>query len=396
MRSFFTDTVPEFTVTQITDVLQRLLHETFYCVKVRGEISGVSRPSSGHVYLTLKDSNSIINAVCWNGTRIKEQFCDGLEVVCTGHISIYQSRYQLIITDMVLAGPGKLAAMLAERKKKLESEGIFDPARKKKLPMLPMKIGVITSPTGAVIRDILSRIEERFPSHVVIWPVQTQGLLASSMVIDAIAGFNNSTDPPDVLIVARGGGSLEELWPFNDEDLARAVAASKIPVVSAIGHETDYTIIDYAADVRASTPTAAVEIVLPEKRKLVERISNQLIRSKNSCERVIKLHENRLLKFKGILAETRSKILHMGQLTTEYRKTIRHLLHVILLKKRQKLEALVQRLNYYDQQNILNVGYTVICDINGNQICSANDLSANDTVIIRWKDGQRRALIITD
>ncbi|QLL67154.1 Exodeoxyribonuclease 7 large subunit [Anaplasma phagocytophilum] len=393
LRSFSND-IPEFTVTEITGVLQRFMQETFYSIKVRGEISGLSRPNSGHVYFTLKDSNSVINAVCWNGTRLKVQFCDGLEVVCTGYLSVYQSKYQLIVTDMTLAGYGKLAAMLAELKKKLELEGLFSPARKKKLPFLPTKIGVITSPTGAVISDIISRVKQRFPSNVVVWPVQVQGDRASAMVIEAIKGFNSFADPPHVIIVARGGGSFEDLWPFNDEELARTVAASKIPIVSAIGHETDFTIIDYAADLRASTPTAAVELVLPEKSKLVASINEKFVRTKISFERIVKMQEYRLLRLYGILTEKKNSLLQKSRVALEYQQKIRYLLQVSLLRKRQYLESLMQRLSYYDSKHILGVGYAIVRDEHEKQISSVEALSTNDTITIELKDGKRRAIII--
>ncbi|MFV9838451.1 MAG: exodeoxyribonuclease VII large subunit [Aaplasma endosymbiont of Hyalomma asiaticum] len=396
MKSFFTDSnIPEFTVTEVTEVLQRLLNETFYCIRVRGEVSGVSKPSSGHTYFTLKDGGSAINAVCWRGTKLKAQFSDGMEVICTGYLSVYQSKYQLIVSDMSLSGYGKLAAMLAELKKKLESEGIFSLARKKKLPMLPIKLGVVTSPTGAVIRDILNRVLQRFPLHVVIWPVQVQGPRASAMIINAINGFNSALDPPDVIIVARGGGSVEDLLPFNDEILARTVAASNIPIVSAIGHETDFTIIDYAADLRAATPTAAVELVLPVKGQVLESIAEKFTRIKNSFEKIVKLQEYRLLRLHGTLVKTKSGLLQMNRVADKYMEKIFRLLQVMILKKTQHLDGLMKRLSYYDKQHILSVGYTIIRNGSGQQIGSAGATSTNDTVTIEWKDGKRRALIIS-
>ena len=382
-------------MTEVTEVLQRLLNETFYCIRVRGEVSGVSKPSSGHTYFTLKDGGSAINAVCWRGTKLKAQFSDGMEVICTGYLSVYQSKYQLIVSDMSLSGYGKLAAMLAELKKKLESEGIFSLARKKKLPMLPIKLGVVTSPTGAVIRDILNRVLQRFPLHVVIWPVQVQGPRASAMIINAINGFNSALDPPDVIIVARGGGSVEDLLPFNDEMLARTVAASNIPIVSAIGHETDFTIIDYAADLRAATPTAAVELVLPVKGQVLESIAEKFTRIKNSFEKIVKLQEYRLLRLHGTLVKTKSGLLQMNRVADKYMEKIFRLLQVMILKKTQHLDGLMKRLSYYDKQHILSVGYTIIRNGSGQQIGSAGATSTNDTVTIEWKDGKRRALIIS-
>ena len=375
-------------------MLQRLLNETFYCIRVRGEISGVSRPSSGHVYFTLKDSGSAISAVCWRGTKLKAQFSDGMEVTCTGYLSVYQSKYQLIVSDMALSGYGKLAAMLAELKKKLESEGIFSLERKKKLPILPTKLGVITSPTGAVIRDILNRVQQRFPLHVVIWPVQVQGLRASAMIVNAINGFNSAIDPPDVIIVARGGGSIEDLLPFNDEMLARTVAASNIPIVSAIGHETDFTIIDYAADLRAATPTAAVELVLPVKGQVLESITEKFTRIKSSFEKIVKIQEYRLLRLHSALAKTKSGLLQMNRVADKYMEKILRLLQVMILKKTQHLDGLIKRLSYYDKQHILSIGYTIIRNSSGKQVESASATLTNETITIEWKDGKRRALII--
>ncbi|MGN7678400.1 MAG: exodeoxyribonuclease VII large subunit [Anaplasma sp.] len=394
LRSCSTEMIPEFTVTEITDIVQRMVHDTFYCVRIRGEISGLSKPSSGHVYLSLKDANSVINAVCWNGTRLKAQFENGLEVICTGHLSTYQSRYQLVIEEMVLAGQGKLAALLEERKKKLAQEGLFDPARKKPLPLLPMKIGVITSPTGAVIRDIIDRVKHRFPTHVVVWPVQVQGSHASAMIIEAILGFNSLPEPPDVIIVARGGGSIEDLWPFNDEELARTTSASKIPIVSAVGHETDFTLIDYVADVRASTPTASVEIVLPEKQQLAESIALKVTKIRTCLEAMLKAKAHHLLRLHGVLNETRHRIDEVGQRALAYQARIRVLLQIILLKKKQHLESLMRRISYYDKEHILSVGYTITYDSEGKRLSSADTISPNDIITVEWKDGKRKAVVL--
>ncbi|ACZ48786.1 exodeoxyribonuclease VII, large subunit [Anaplasma centrale str. Israel] len=387
--------IPEFTVTEVTDLVQRVMHDTFYCIKIRGEISGLSRPSSGHVYLSLKDDNSVISAVCWNGTRLDVQFENGLEVICTGHLSTYQSRYQLVIEGMVLAGQGKLAAMLEERRKKLEKEGLFDQARKKPLPLLPLKIGVITSPTGAVIRDILNRVKHRFPSHIIVWPVQVQGSQASAMVVQAILGFNNLEEPPDVIIVARGGGSIEDLWPFNDEELARTTAASKIPIVSAIGHETDFTIIDYAADVRAPTPTAAVEIVLPERQQLVSDITHRFLKIRSAVRNALSAKEHRLLQLYGVLTEARHRISEVGRSALAQRARTGLLLRTALLKKQQHLDNLIGRIGRYNKKHILSVGYAIVYDGAGQHVSSANALAANETVVIEWEDGKRSAAILT-
>lgn len=267
--------LPEFSVTELSAALKRTLEDAFPLVRVRGEISGLKFHSSGHVYFDLKDEKAVLNAVIWKGVAraLKVRPEAGLEVICTGRISSYagSSRYQLIVEAVELAGAGALMAMLEERKKRLAAEGLFDPARKRPLPFLPDTIGVITSPTGAVIRDILHRLTDRFPRRVLLWPVAVQGDKCASEVAAAIEGFSNATGDlrPDVVIVARGGGSLEDLMGFNEECVVRAAAASTIALISAVGHETDVTLIDFAADVRAPTPTAAAEMAVPVRAELM-------------------------------------------------------------------------------------------------------------------------------
>jgi exodeoxyribonuclease VII large subunit len=271
--------LPEFSVSEISSAVKRLVEEAFPLVRVRGEIGGLKFHSSGHIYFDLKDDKAVLNAVVWRGAAraLKVRPESGLEVICTGRISTYagSSRYQLIVEDVELAGEGALMAMLEARKKKLADEGLFDTARKRALPFLPETIGVVTSPTGAVIRDIMHRLADRFPRRVLLWPVAVQGEKAAEEIAAAIAGFNAfpaaGLPRPDVLIVARGGGSLEDLMAFNEECVVRAAAASQIPLISAVGHETDTTLIDYAADMRAPTPTAAAEMAVPVRADLMTR-----------------------------------------------------------------------------------------------------------------------------
>jgi exodeoxyribonuclease VII large subunit len=269
--------VVEYTVSEVAQAVKRTLEDSFEHVRVRGEVSRPNYHGSGHLYFTLKDENAALDAVCWRGTvtSLRLRLEEGMEVVCTGRISSYprNSRYQLVVEAVELAGRGALLKLLEDRRRKLAAEGLFDPSRKKKLPFLPDVIGVVTSPTGAVIRDILHRLADRFPRHVILWPVPVQGEGAAEKVAAAIAGFNALPEGgriprPDVLIVARGGGSLEDLWTFNEEVVVRAAAASAIPLISAIGHETDTTLIDFAADVRAPTPTAAAEMAVPVRTEL--------------------------------------------------------------------------------------------------------------------------------
>ncbi len=269
---------PEFTVSELAGALKRTIEETFGLVRLRGEISNYRGPhSSGHAYFCLKDQNARIDAVIWKSTflrlRIKPE--EGLEVIATGKVTTFagKSAYQIVVEALEPAGVGALMALLEERRRKLAAEGLFDEARKRALPFLPGVIGVVTSPTGAVIRDILHRVAERFPRQVLVWPVRVQGETCAPEVAAAIDGFNalpeRGTPPrPEVIIVARGGGSLEDLWGFNDELVVRAAAASQIPLISAIGHETDWTLIDFAADLRAPTPTGAAEKAVPVRIEL--------------------------------------------------------------------------------------------------------------------------------
>ena len=270
--------VAEYSVSEISGAIKRTVEDAFGQVRIRGEVSGYRGPhSSGHAYFALKDDRARIEAVIWRGVFSKLKFKpeEGMEMVATGKVTTYpgSSKYQIVIDALEPAGAGALMALLEERRRKLAAEGLFDAARKQLLPHMPRVIGVVTSPTGAVIRDILHRIADRFPVHVVVWPVRVQGETSGDEVAAAINGFNalEPGDPiarPDVLIVARGGGSLEDLWGFNDEAVVRAAAASDIPLISAVGHETDWTLIDYAADVRAPTPTGAAEMAVPVRAQL--------------------------------------------------------------------------------------------------------------------------------
>jgi exodeoxyribonuclease VII large subunit len=289
----------EFTVTEISHALKRTIEDRFGFVRVRGEITGYRGPhSSGHCYFSLKDEGAKIDAVIWRGvfSRVRSKMQEGLEVIASGKLTSYpgKSSYQIIIENVEPAGVGALMALLEERKKKLAAEGLFDADRKKPLPYLPERIGVVTSPTGAVIRDILHRLRDRFPRHVLVWPVRVQGETAAAEVVAAIKGFNAMAERPDVIIVARGGGSLEDLWPFNDEAIVRAVAASEIPIISAIGHETDTTLIDHVADWRAPTPTAAAERAVPVRADLLAETASLLARQRRGIARVMQERRLRL------------------------------------------------------------------------------------------------------
>lgn len=287
----------EFTVSELSGSIRRTIEDAFGHVRVRGEISGYRGPhSSGHAYFSLKDDKARIEAVIWKGTfsRLKHRPEEGLEVIATGRITTYpgSSKYQIVIEEIEPAGAGALMALIEERKRRLAAEGLFDEARKQLLPYMPGVIGVVTSPTGAVIRDILHRIEDRFPVHIIVWPVRVQGETSGAEVAQAIAGFN-ALDPggavarPDLIIVARGGGSLEDLWGFNDEAVVRAAAASEIPLISAVGHETDWTLIDHASDRRAPTPTGAAEMAVPVKADLVAQLAALAARLRSAQSRTL-------------------------------------------------------------------------------------------------------------
>ena len=289
----------EYSVSELAGALKRTLEDRFGQVRVRGEISGFKGPSaSGHCYFAIKDEGAKLDAVMWRGnfSRLRSRLQEGLEVIATGKITSYpmKSNYQIVIDNLEPAGAGALMALLEERKRRLTAEGLFEAARKKPIPYLPRLIGVVTSPTGAVIRDILHRLKERFPTHVMVWPVRVQGETCAAEVAAAVAGFNAMAQKPDVIIVARGGGSLEDLWGFNEEAVVRAVAQSRIPVISAVGHETDTTLIDYAADLRAPTPTAAAEKAVPVRADLVAELASLHARLRGGLGRGMAERETRV------------------------------------------------------------------------------------------------------
>jgi exodeoxyribonuclease VII large subunit len=302
--------LPEYTVSELSLALKRSVEENFSHVRVRGEISGFKRHGSGHCYFVLKDADAALDAVCWRQTAIRLPIRpeDGMEVVCTGRLTTYpgRSKYQLVVDSIALAGIGALLRILEERRQRLASEGLFAAERKKKLPYLPEVIGIVTSPSGAVIRDILHRLADRFPRRVLVWPVAVQGEGAAAQIAAAIAGFNrlraggprdntdNTPPRPDLIIVARGGGSLEDLMAFNEEIVVRAAAASAIPLISAVGHETDTTLIDHASDRRAPTPTAAAEMAVPVRLDLIGELGTKTARLTGGLSRLFTGHRQNL------------------------------------------------------------------------------------------------------
>ena len=309
--------LPEYSVTELSNALKRAVEEKFPFIRVRGEVSGLKQAASGHIYFDLKDDKAVLNAIVWKQSArlLKVKPESGLEVICMGRVTTYpgSSRYQMIVEQVELAGLGALMAMLEERKKRLAGEGLFDAARKRKLPFLPEVIGVITSPTGAVIRDIMHRLNARFPRRVLLWPVAVQGERAGAEVTAAIAGFNAMPEAfprPDLLIVARGGGSIEDLMAFNDEAVVRAAAASKIPLISAVGHETDTTLIDFASDMRAPTPTAAAELAVPVLADLEAGLADFGRRTRNCFDKGLTDRKRHLTQLARILP--RPELLFAG------------------------------------------------------------------------------------
>jgi len=337
---------PEFTVTEISGAVKRTIESAFSRIRVRAEIGRVSRPRSGHIYLDLKDERSVLSAVIWKGVanRLEALPEEGLEVVATGKLTTFggQSKYQMVIEEIAPAGMGALMALLEKRKVMLEAEGLFAADRKKPLPYLPEVIGVITSPSGAVIRDILHRLRDRFPRKVLIWPVAVQGAKCAPEVARAIKGFNRLTPGgalprPDLLIVARGGGSIEDLWGFNEESVARAAAASEIPLISAVGHETDTTLIDYVSDRRAPTPTAAAELAVPVRMELLSWVAEQDARLTRALGLSISQRQQRLRDLARALPKPQALVQDAEQRLDRWGERLPNALVLLTEKKRRAL-----------------------------------------------------------
>lgn len=413
-------TLPEYTVTELSLALKRVVETGFSRVRVRGEVSGLKRHTSGHVYFALKDQDAVLDGVCWRGSfqglSITPQ--DGMEVIATGRLTTYpgRSKYQIVVESMELAGEGALLKLLEERKRQLGAEGLFDEARKKPLPFLPQLIGIVTSPTGAVIRDMLHRIEDRFPTSILLWPVAVQGEGAASQVSAAVRGFNQLTQKPDVLIVARGGGSLEDLWAFNEESVVRAVAESQIPVISAVGHETDVTLVDFAADKRAPTPTAAAEFAVPVRSQLAQMLLQYESQLSTRIYHVLSLYESRLEALRRGLPPLEAWLDDYAQklddlferLVNADRRFIQQqavvLDHVVqrfspalenlIQKTSQQFEALAQLLESYSYTRTLERGFTFITGTDQMLITSKLKALPHQQVQIHFYDGSRKAEIL--
>lgn len=312
------ENIPEYSVTELSTALKNTIEDKFGYVRIKGELSGINNHSSGHIYLTLKDENAVINGIIWRSSvaKLKIRPEEGLEVICTGKISTGynpgryagRSNYQITIDTMKPAGVGALMAILEERKEKLKSEGLFEIHHKKSIPKYPSTIGVITSPTGAVLQDIKHRVSERFPCNIILWPVPVQGNDAAELIENAIRGFNkidktSKISKPEVLILARGGGSIEDLWCFNEERIVRAVFDSSIPLISAVGHETDTTLVDYVSDIRAPTPTAAAEIATPSKDILFTELNENENRLNYSVKNLVNIARERILNIQKLFPD---------------------------------------------------------------------------------------------
>jgi exodeoxyribonuclease VII large subunit len=439
--------VPEFSVGDLAFSLKKTLEDTFGRVRVRGELSRVSIAGSGHMYSSLKDDNAVIDAVCWKGvmSKLSVRPEEGMEVIVTGRISTFpkSSKYQLVIESMELAGEGALLKMLEERKKKLAAEGLFAPERKRDLPFLPEVIGVVTSPTGAVIRDILHRLEDRFPRHVLVWPVLVQGENAAVQIADAIDGFQSigggGLPRPDLLIVARGGGSLEDLMAFNEENVVRAIANSAIPVISAVGHETDTTLADYAADLRAPTPTGAAEMAVPVRAELYAQVMDDDQRLRSGMQRMLSERRHKLEAQSGQLGDP-------ARLLEGYTQRLDHLgerlggvfLHYLARKDQRLIQAGAQlrtpqdrlreahgalerwgdqlagqgakmthdlslkldhagkMLEAYSFENVLQRGFSVVRDDSGALVQDGASLSRGDEITVQFKGQKQVGAVVGD
>lgn len=413
-----TGTFPEFTVSEISAAVKKCVESNFSKIRVKGEIFGCKRADSGHYYLSLKDENANLAAVIWKGVAQHLSFKpeDGLEVVAVGKITTFagKSSYQLIIEQLEISGAGALLKLLEERKKQFAAEGLFDPAHKKPLPYLPETIGVVTSASGAVIRDIIHRVRDRFPGHIIVWPTPVQGEGAAEKIASAIEGFNQLPPGgkicrPDVLIVARGGGSLEDLWPFNEEIVIRAVYASQIPLISAVGHETDTMLIDYVSDVRAPTPTGAAEFAVPVKAELAMQINNLGLRLGNGILRFFAEKQNLLTglargipNLSQLLFENQQKLDDRLERLNQAFKTLLLQKHNqieraalrpyyilnILEKKQENLNNLSTRLDSVSVDSVLKRGFAWVRNDKRQTVYNVADARKARSLEIRFHDGQ--------
>ena len=391
--------IPEFSVSEITSLTKNILEENFDRVRIRGEVSKI-KENKGHLYFSLKDENFVLNAICWSSAVPLLQVFpeEGMEVVAEGKITTYAkssiSSYQIKVDQIELQGEGALLKLIEQRKKKLQAEGYFNDEHKKPIPFIPNKIGIITSPTGAVIMDIINRVQDRYPTHLLIYPISVQGNKSAGEIIEGIEFFNKKINV-DTIIIARGGGGVEDLLSFNDENVVKAAFASKIPIISAIGHETDFTLLDFVADYRASTPTAAAERAVPEKNNLIAKIfalHKQLISSfnlflKEKDKDIYQLAKSlNISNLKNFIREKKDKI-------KSYEKSFTNLLKDKFKYYQLNLNNIFSRLNSLDTNKILKRGFSIIRDMNNNVIYKTNHVHKNSDVIIELSDGKIKAKI---
>ena len=381
--------IPEFSVTEISNLTKSILEENFNLIRVKGEISSVKN-FKGHIYFSIKDDTNILNAVCWasNVPFLDVQPEDGIEVVAEGKISSYSkgsiSSYQLQINKIEIKGEGALLKLFEQRKKKLEAEGVFDESNKKKIPFLPTNIGVITSPSGAVIMDIIDRIQARFPTNIKLYPATVQGPNACKEIIEGLNYFENKKI--DVVIVARGGGGIEDFIPFNEEKLIRRVFNYKIPLISAVGHETDFTLLDFVSDLRAATPTAAAELVVPELKNLKEK-SNFLF--KNLIQKTVFFVNNLLKELKtinSILAVQNFKKINLNYSNTvqNLKRTIRLAMSSFVKLRKAELEVINSSLKNLNIENTLKRGFVILKNKKGKLIKNSKKLEQTEYVNIQF------------
>ena len=403
------DNAAPLSITEISNLLKRTVEDRFGHVRLRGELSGVKRAASGHMYCALKDENAVIDGVMWRGNTAHLNFApeDGLEVVASGKLTTFpgRSKYQIVIDRLELAGEGALLALLEKTRQRLEQEGLFARERKQPLPFLPKVIGVVTSPTGAVIRDILHRLEDRFPTHVLVWPVLVQGQGAAEQVAAAVRGFSSleeggAVPRPDLVIVARGGGSIEDLWAFNEEVAVRAIAECTIPTISAVGHETDTTLADYAADRRAPTPTAAAEMAVPVRAELTNTVEDLAVRQKRAIQRLA-ARADRLPASQEILqpqvqglddlAERLQRGLRDRAAQGRQRLNAARLSPVILERglreASQRLAAIVRLMTSLDPDAVLARGYARVMDGAGRTLTNRAEAAREAALSLKFRDG---------
>ena len=391
--------IPEFSVSEITSLTKNILEENFERVRIRGEVSKI-KENKGHLYFSLKDENFVLNAICWSSAVPLLQVFpeEGMEVVAEGKITTYAkssiSSYQIKVDQIELQGEGALLKLIEQRKKKLQAEGYFNEEHKKPIPFIPDKIGIITSPTGAVIMDIINRVKDRYPTHLLIYPISVQGNKSAGEIIQGIEFFNKKINV-DTIIIARGGGGVEDLISFNDENVVKAAFASKIPIISAIGHETDFTLLDFVADYRASTPTAAAEKAVPEKNNLTEKIfalQKQLIsgfnlflkeKDKNIYQLMKSLNINNL---KNLIREKKEKI-------KSFDKSLVNLLKNKFKYFQLNLNSIFSRLNSLDTNRILKRGFSIVRDLNNNLVYKKDHANKNNDIVIELSDGKIKAKI---